>query len=46
MLMTKISKDDKIETEKESQHVTLCISNSGLGAKKQRITTNQSSVLT
>jgi DNA (cytosine-5)-methyltransferase 1 len=46
MLMTKISKDDKIETEKESQHVTLCISNSGLSAKNQRIATNQSSVLT
>lgn len=46
VLMTRISEGEKTQTEKKSQHVTLCISNSGLGAKNEGVGFNQSSVLT
>ena len=45
VLMTRISKGDITQTEKKSQHVTLCISNSGLSAKNEGVGFNQSSVL-
>jgi DNA (cytosine-5)-methyltransferase 1 len=46
ILLTRISKGEKIQTEKKSQHVTLCISNSGLSTKNEGVSVNQSSVLT
>ena len=45
ILLTRISKGEKIQTEKKSQHVTMCISNSGLSAKDKEISSNQSAVL-
>ena len=46
ILLTRISKGEKIQTEKKSQHVTLCISNSGLSTRNEGVSVNQSSVLT
>lgn len=45
VLLTRISKGEKTLTNKKSQHVTLCISNSGLSAENEDIDINRSSVL-